>query len=98
MPAEATDAFFERWQTLTAPVLQAAGFRSTCLHRAVSTTTTQQIINVAHWDSMEQAQAAMSALQPQGAPPPAAGGIPSERAFHRVVGVVPVPRVARPVP
>lgn len=96
MPADMVDAFFERWLAVTAPVLQAAGFRGTRLHRAVSTDTAQQVINVAHWDSVEQSQAAMSAIQPQGAPPqpPAAGGVQSERAFYRSVGAMAAPRVA----
>ncbi|MEV6769799.1 antibiotic biosynthesis monooxygenase family protein [Nocardia sp. NPDC051030] len=52
------DEFAENWAERAKLMQAAPGFRDVLLHRARSTDTRFQLVNVAHWDSIEQWQAA----------------------------------------
>lgn len=58
--AEDVDSFIEKWQVRAAIMAAAPGFRDSRLHRALTADARFQLVNVAHWDSAEQWQAAQS--------------------------------------
>ena len=59
--ADDVDAFIERWQVRAGIMAAAPGFRDSRLHRAVASGTRFQVVNVAHWDSRADLEAAQSA-------------------------------------
>jgi heme-degrading monooxygenase HmoA len=72
VPPDRLEDFVEGWRTRAAIMASAQGFRDTCLHRAVSPGARFTLVNVAHWDSqadLEAAQAnpAFRAAAPTGA-------------------------------
>lgn len=93
MPAAAADAFVEAWQTNTAPLRNAPGFRGTRLMRALSPDDPYQVVNVAQWDSIEQWRDALSTVQPdeERRRQAEAAGIKPQHFFYRVVSVTPDP-------
>ena len=93
MPADAADAFVAGWQATTGPLRDAPGFRGTRLMRALSPDDPYQVVNVAQWDSIEQWQTALSAVQPdeEQRRQAEASGIKPQHFFYRVVSVTPDP-------
>ncbi|MFJ9706013.1 antibiotic biosynthesis monooxygenase family protein [Streptomyces sp. NPDC101234] len=69
MPAEQVDAFVARWRARAHIMGNAPGFLGTKLHRAMSSESRFQVINVARWASREAWEAAQTALREPGAPP-----------------------------
>ncbi len=61
VPAEDVDAFIERWQVRANIMSAQPGFRDSRLHRALSSESRFQIVNIAHWDSRADLVAAQSA-------------------------------------
>lgn len=60
VPAERVEEFFAQWRTIPAPIMAASpGFRDARLHRAVSSEARFQFVNVAHWDSKADLDAAL---------------------------------------
>jgi len=60
VPAQHVDAFIARWRERAALMSTQPGFVDTRLHRALSSQTRFQLVNVAHWDSAEAVQAAQA--------------------------------------
>lgn len=58
VPAEQVDEFVALWRERAAIMSRQPGFRDSRLHRAISSDTRFQLVNVAHWDSHEAWQAA----------------------------------------
>ncbi|RDI46198.1 antibiotic biosynthesis monooxygenase family protein [Nocardia mexicana] len=58
LPAEEVDGFIEQWRERVALMRTAPGFRDVRLHRALLPNTRFQLVNVAHWDSVEACEAA----------------------------------------
>ncbi|MFE3444140.1 antibiotic biosynthesis monooxygenase family protein [Nocardia sp. NPDC059180] len=58
VPAEQVDAFIEQWRGRAALMRTAPGFRDVRLHRALLPDARFQLVNVAHWDSVEACEAA----------------------------------------
>lgn len=58
VPAQQVDAFIARWRERAAVMSTQPGLVDTRLHRALSSQTRFQLVNVAHWDSAEAVQAA----------------------------------------
>ncbi|WP_026257898.1 antibiotic biosynthesis monooxygenase family protein [Actinopolymorpha alba] len=58
VPANHVDAFIEQWRERAALMATKPGFLDARLHRALSSQTRFQLVNVAHWESPEAMQAA----------------------------------------
>ena len=58
IPADHVDNFIEQWKQRAALLRQAPGFRDVRLHRALLPDSRFQLVNVAHWDSVEACEAA----------------------------------------
>jgi len=58
IPADQVDRFVEGWRERARIMSRAPGFRDSRLHRAMSTESRFQLVNVAHWDSREAWEAA----------------------------------------
>ncbi|MBF4997415.1 antibiotic biosynthesis monooxygenase [Nocardia sp. BSTN01] len=58
IPADRIDEFVEQWRARARIMRAAPGFRDVRLHRALLPDARFQLINVAHWDSVEACQAA----------------------------------------
>ena len=58
VPVEQIDTFIAHWLELAKIMSTAPGFCDTRLHRALSSQTRFQIVNVAHWDSRQAWEAA----------------------------------------
>jgi heme oxygenase (mycobilin-producing) len=58
VPEEQIDTFIARWRELAKIMSTAPGFRDARLHRALSSQTRFQKINVAHWESPQAWEAA----------------------------------------
>ena len=58
VPVEQIDTFIAHWRELAKIMSAAPGFREARLHRALSSQTRFQIINVAHWESRQAWEAA----------------------------------------
>jgi heme-degrading monooxygenase HmoA len=76
VPAEHVDVFIARWRERAALMSIKPGFLDSRLHRALSSQTRFQLVNVAHWESREtlwaatadtefQARIAVAAADPQ---------------------------------
>ncbi|KNB53796.1 antibiotic biosynthesis monooxygenase family protein [Streptomyces caatingaensis] len=60
VPADQVERFVATWRERARIMSTAPGFRDSRLHRALSSETRFQLINVAHWDSRGAWQAAMA--------------------------------------
>ncbi len=60
VPVEQVDTVAERWRERAEIMSTAPGFLDSTLHRAMSSETRFQLINVAHWSSREAWEAATS--------------------------------------
>jgi heme oxygenase (mycobilin-producing) len=60
VPAEKVDSFVEKWRERADLMTRAPGFLDAKLHRAMSSESRFQLINVARWSSREAWQAATS--------------------------------------
>jgi heme-degrading monooxygenase HmoA len=58
VPAEQVEEFIVQWRIRAEIMAAAPGFRNTRLHRAVSSRTRFQLVNIAHWDSQADLEAA----------------------------------------
>lgn len=58
VPPEGVDAFIEQWRKRAALMTAKPGFLDARLHRALSSETRFQLINVAHWETAEAMNAA----------------------------------------
>ncbi|MCP2287960.1 antibiotic biosynthesis monooxygenase family protein [Nocardia amikacinitolerans] len=58
LPADRIDEFVEQWRERASLMREAPGFRDVRLHRALLSDTRFQLVNVAHWDSVEACEAA----------------------------------------
>jgi heme-degrading monooxygenase HmoA len=58
VPAEQVGEFIARWRARAEIMAAAAGFRDTTLHQAVSPQARFQLVNIAHWDSQADLEAA----------------------------------------
>lgn len=58
VPTELVDVFIAQWRERAALMSTKPGFLDSRLHRALSSQTRFQIVNVAHWESREAWQAA----------------------------------------
>jgi heme-degrading monooxygenase HmoA len=58
IPADRIDEFIEQWRERAQHMRAAPGFRDVRLHRALLPDTRFQLVNVAHWDSVEACEAA----------------------------------------
>jgi heme oxygenase (mycobilin-producing) len=58
VPAEQVEEFIAGWRARAEIMAAAPGFRDTRLHRAVSSQERFQLVNVAHWDSQADLEAA----------------------------------------
>jgi heme-degrading monooxygenase HmoA len=58
VPVEQIDTFIAHWRELAKIMSTAPGFRNARLHRALSSQTRFQIINVANWESPQAWEAA----------------------------------------
>jgi heme oxygenase (mycobilin-producing) len=58
VPVEQIDTFIVHWRELAKIMSTAPGFRNARLHRALSSQTRFQIINVANWESPQAWEAA----------------------------------------
>jgi heme-degrading monooxygenase HmoA len=58
VPAEQVGEFIAQWRVRAEIMAAAPGFRDTRLHRAVSSQARFQLVNVAHWDSQVDLEAA----------------------------------------
>ncbi|WP_067842240.1 antibiotic biosynthesis monooxygenase family protein [Nocardia lijiangensis] len=56
--ADRIDDFVEQWRERASLMRKAPGFRDVRLHRALLPNTRFQLVNVAHWDSVEACEAA----------------------------------------
>ena len=57
VPAEHVDDFIAQWRERAALMSTKPGFLDSRLHRALSSQTRFQLINVAHWESREAMEA-----------------------------------------
>ena len=60
VPVEQIDTFIAHWRELAKIMSTAPGFRGLRLHRALSSRTRFQIINVANWESRKAWEAAVA--------------------------------------
>jgi quinol monooxygenase YgiN len=60
LPADEVDTFVEQWRVRAKLVGDAPGIRDFQLHKAKLPDTRFQLVNVAHWDSVEALEAAMA--------------------------------------
>ncbi|WP_036476437.1 antibiotic biosynthesis monooxygenase family protein [Mycobacterium sp. URHD0025] len=60
VPADRVDEFLADWQERADLMSTLPGFLDYTLHRAIAADTHFQLINVAHWESAEAFQAALS--------------------------------------
>ncbi len=58
VPTEHVDVFIAQWRERAALMSTKPGFLDSRLHRALSSQTRFQIVNVAHWDSPQAWEAA----------------------------------------
>jgi heme-degrading monooxygenase HmoA len=58
VPAEHVGEFIAQWRARAEIMAAAPGFRDTRLHRAASPQARFQLVNVAHWDSQADLEAA----------------------------------------
>ncbi len=58
VPTEHVEVFIAQWRERAALMSTKPGFLDTRLHRAVSSQTRFQLVNVAHWESREALHAA----------------------------------------
>jgi heme oxygenase (mycobilin-producing) len=58
VPVEQIETFIAHWRELAKIMSTAPGFHDTRLHRALSSQTRFQIVNVAHWESPQAWEAA----------------------------------------
>jgi len=58
VPAERVAEFIAQWRARAEIMAAAPGFRDTRLHRAISPQARFQLVNVAHWDSQADLEAA----------------------------------------
>ncbi|MGW4769249.1 DJ-1/PfpI family protein [Nocardia sp. NPDC004278] len=58
LPAERIEEFVEQWRERAALMRTAPGFRDVRLHRAILPDARFQLVNIAHWDSVEACEAA----------------------------------------
>ncbi|MFF9865576.1 antibiotic biosynthesis monooxygenase family protein [Streptomyces sp. NPDC013953] len=58
MAADQVDAFVARWEERAALMSAKPGFLDSRLHRARSSETRYQLVNVSHWESQEAWEAA----------------------------------------
>jgi heme-degrading monooxygenase HmoA len=58
VPTEHVDAFIAQWRERAALMSTKPGFLDSRLHRALSSQTRFQLVNVSHWESREVYQAA----------------------------------------
>lgn len=58
VPAEQVEEFISGWRARAEIMAVAPGFRDARLHRAVSSQERFQLVNVAHWDSRADLEAA----------------------------------------
>ena len=58
VPAEEVEEFIARWRTRAKVMAAAPGFRDARLHRAASSQARFRLVNVAHWDSTADLEAA----------------------------------------
>jgi heme oxygenase (mycobilin-producing) len=58
VPTEHVDVFVAQWRERAALMSTKPGFLDSRLHRALSSQTRFQLVNVAHWESREAWQAA----------------------------------------
>lgn len=58
VPTEHVDVFIAQWRERAALMSTKPGFLATRLHRALSSQSRFQLVNVAHWESPEAWQAA----------------------------------------
>lgn len=63
LPAEAAARFIEGWTERARIMSTKRGFRDTRLHRALSPDGRFQLINVAHWDSLDDYESAHADAQ-----------------------------------
>lgn len=57
VPTEHVDEFIARWRERAALMSTKPGFLNSRLHRALSSQTRFQLVNVAHWESREAMEA-----------------------------------------
>ena len=93
LPAAAVDDFVARWPENIAAHTGAAGFRGTRLHRSLSPDAPHQLVNIAHWDSAADWEAATAGWRgSQDEHAQAGGQAPhAEPALYRVVSLTPDP-------
>jgi len=60
MPADQIDKFMAGWKKRADIMSTLSGFRDHALHRALLPDSRFQLVNVAHWDSREAFEAAMT--------------------------------------
>lgn len=60
VPADSVDAFVARWRERAALLHTKPGFLDARLHRALASEARFQLVNVAHWASREEWQAAVA--------------------------------------
>jgi heme-degrading monooxygenase HmoA len=60
VPAELVGQFITRWRVRAEIMAAAPGFRDSRMHRAASSQTRFQLVNLAHWDSQADLEAAQS--------------------------------------
>jgi heme oxygenase (mycobilin-producing) len=58
VPVEQIETFIAQWRERATIMSTAPGFRDSRLHRALSSRTRFQIVNVAHWESQQAWEAA----------------------------------------
>lgn len=58
VPAERVEEFIAQWRTRAEIMAAAPGFRDARLHRAISPQARFQLVNIAHWDSQADLEAA----------------------------------------
>lgn len=58
LPTERVDEFVAQWRERAALMRSAPGFRDVRLHRAILPDSRFQLVNIAHWDSVEACEAA----------------------------------------
>lgn len=61
IPAEQVETFLADWKERAQIMITMPGFRDLRMHRAMSSDTRFQLVNVAHWDSAEALRAAQAA-------------------------------------
>jgi len=58
VPADQVEEFIAQWRVRAHIMASAPGFRDARMHRAVSSQARFQLVNVAHWDSQADLEAA----------------------------------------